>query len=208
MRKLLTNKWLLRGFALFLLLALAVLGGVKAPAGLAQSSGESNADLRLEQADGSGVLSLAEGSLREAELAAMPEVYDSPLTIPAADFRDDGYDPEGMTFWFGLGRVEGDSAHASGCVMAPAYLPDGASIFQMWSTMRDNTAPADMWANLYRVSNITGLSEIMASINTTGINQPTIVQPYDLSITNPIVDYPSYNYFVGACLFHEDIELY
>ena len=185
-----TLKWFLRGLAVTLLLLLVSLAAIKVPGVLAQP-----AELQPEAA-------VAEGSIQE---------YVSPLVIPAADFRNDGYDQDAFMFWFGWGGaggfIEGDNTAGSACVMAPAYLPSGASVFQFWVSVVDNDATYDMYIDLYRVHHYPdGVVDLMGSISTSGAS-PNIQSLGDNSIANPVISY-EYAYYVTTCLQNSNTELW
>ena len=132
--------------------------------------------------------------------------YSSPLVIPAAAFSSDGYDPDSFFMWFDGGYIRGTSAHY-GCVKAPAYLPNGATVTAVYASVYDNDGTYDIGIDLRRVSNATGVMEKMASLSSTGTSSAirTIVDP---SIDHPLIDYPMYSYYVTTCLESSNIRLY
>lgn len=130
--------------------------------------------------------------------------YTSPLVIPAADFRSDGLAPSGYVFWFDLGRMEGSTGD---CVMAPAYVPNGVTVFQFWASVYDNDAANNITVRLRRLNNYTGVMNEMAAVSTAG--QSTSIQSLgDSIITDPIVLYPDYSYYVTACLSTANLRIY
>ena len=90
--------------------------------------------------------------------------------------------------------------------MAPAYLPNGATITAMCASVYDNTT-SDVWVDLRRVDNFSGGTVWMATVNTTG-DSTSIQALCDTSIHDPLVVYPGYAYYVTSCLFSSDIRLY
>lgn len=132
-----------------------------------------------------------------------PAVYDSPLVIPAADFRSDGLNPDGYYFLFSRGSIEGDTAFP--CMMAPAYLPEGAEVFEMWASVIDNAAN-NITVILRRVDNYNGNMDIMASTSSSGTST-SITSISDLTIDFPLVEYPTYSYYVTTCV-PDTVELY
>jgi len=64
----------------------------------------------------------------------------SPLIIPGADFRSDGFDPPSMWFSFWGGYLQGGNINT--CMMAPAYLPNGATVYDIYASVVDNDASA------------------------------------------------------------------
>ena len=92
------------------------------------------------------------------------------------------------------------------CVKAPVYLPNGAELIDMWTSVYDNNASASMWTRLYRVDNYTGVVDEMAYVATSGASG-VIQTPSDL-IDYPKVLYPHFSYYVGTCLESSDTRLY
>jgi hypothetical protein len=130
----------------------------------------------------------------------------SPLVISAADFRSDGTKPDSYWFSFGGGYMEGNS-QTYGCVMAPAYLPHGATINSMWVSVKDNSTTYDASFNLWRVSSGSGSTDTLATASTAG-NDPAMQFPSDTTINFPDVNYPLYAYYVTTCLQDANIDLY
>jgi hypothetical protein len=120
------------------------------------------------------------------------------LVIPSADFRSDGYVPQGPFFSFYGGYWVGYSS--STCLMAPLYPPNGTEIYQLWSTIYDNDPTYQIWMSLFRVDNYGGIVDIMASIAS---GEPYAhdgwTQIYDTSVDFPIVVLPQYSYYLGMC---------
>jgi hypothetical protein len=133
-------------------------------------------------------------------------VYGSPLVIPAADFREDGFHPGTAWYQFGSGYWQG-TASAYGCLMAPAYLPAGATVATFWASLVDNATAAYVNVSLHRVDNYSGAHVTMASISTSGVTS-TIQNLFDLSIVSPTVYYPTYSYYVTTCLPSANTRLY
>ena len=141
-----------------------------------------------------------------AGLAAPSKYTTTPLVIPAAAFHSDGTAPANMFFSFVGGYLRGGSGV---CVTAPAYLPKGAYIREIWASVFDNDASNGLYINLYRVDNYDGSVDVMAEMSTTGAYaSPTIVSLYDYPVDNPRVAYPNFSYYVGTCLPSSFIRLY
>lgn len=133
--------------------------------------------------------------------------YTSPLVISAADFSSDGYVPEGFFFSFVSGALNGENIPGT-CLMAPAYLPNGATVTDMFITAYDNNASYNVPVSLWRVDNYAGTSaQTMASVVTSGAST-ALQTPGTATITYPDVSYPSYSYFVTTCLSYSEIRLY
>lgn len=138
-------------------------------------------------------------SMDEAQsIEGSSEDYVSPLIVPAADFRDDGYNPIGSMFFSFLGgSLTNDSNGTSSCVMAPAYLPHGSTVYEMWTSYKDYDPDSDAWLNLYRLDHYSGVVDIMASVATSG-SSGAMINPVDFTI-----DFPStawdWAYYLGGC---------
>jgi hypothetical protein len=134
-------------------------------------------------------------------------VYGSPLVIPAADFRSDGLDPDSSFFFFSGGYLYGE--HSDTCLMAPVYLPDGATIEEVYASVYDNDSNSgvNLWLKLYRVNNYSGSSNILAAMETA--SESTNLQVIaDTSINYPTIVHPDYSYYLGVCLESANIRLY
>jgi hypothetical protein len=131
----------------------------------------------------------------------------SPLVIPAADFRSDGFDPDSPFFSFYGGYQAGGNINT--CLMAPAYLPNGATVYDIYASIVDNDAAANIWINLFRVDNYDGSVDVMAQMWTEdAYASSSIISLEDYPIDNPLVEYPTYSYYVGGCMTSSSINLY
>lgn len=128
------------------------------------------------------------------------------LVIPAAAFSSDGYDANSFFFTFSGGYIRGTDAH-DGCVKAPVYLPKWARVYEAWASVYDNDSTYNLSADVRRVDNFTGAAAVMANMVTSGASS-YIQTPYDFSITNPLILYPDYSYYVTTCLLSSNIRLY
>lgn len=131
----------------------------------------------------------------------------SPLVIPAAEFRSDGHDPDGVFFTFDSGYFRGEGNNS--CLMAPVNLPQFAAIDIVYASVYDNDSDSgvNVWVQLYRVNNYSGVVDLMASMETT--TESTAIQVLsDASVSEPNVSYPYYSYYVGACLESTATRLY
>ncbi len=132
----------------------------------------------------------------------------SPLVIPAAAFASDGFQPDSLFFPFGGGYFQGDSANY-GCVVAPAYLPQGATVTDMFASVYDNDPARGISVALRRLDNFNGSTNTLATASTTGAGTFAGVQVVnDASIDNPLVVQPDYTYYVTTCLGSSSIRLY
>jgi hypothetical protein len=144
---------------------------------------------------------------REAALRQeASQQYVSPLVIPAADFTDDGADPDSLFFPFGGGYFQGDSANY-GCLVAPVYLPNGATVTDIFATVYDNDATYNLSMNLRRVDNFNGGAITMAAMTTAGTFAGVQVVSESM-ITEPLVLYPDFSYYITTCLLSGNIRLY
>jgi hypothetical protein len=137
-----------------------------------------------------------------------PGVYMSPLVIPAADFRNNGPATGGYFFSFeGGGYVR--STGGIVCMMAPAYLPQNATVYQMWATFYDNGGATRPWVNLYRVNNFdaTLASQGMGTLLTTSTSA-SLQNLVQTSISYPVVIFPDYSYYLGGCLYDSQQRIY
>lgn len=134
---------------------------------------------------------------------AVPQGFDglSPLVIPAAAFSPRTW---GETFSF-LGYTRG----GYGCVMAPAYLPDGATVEDVYASVYDNDGGGSVRIRMHRADNFDGTTDQMAYLATTGPGPVAAIQVVnDDTINEPEVSYPLYSYYVTTCLDSNDIRLY
>jgi len=130
--------------------------------------------------------------------------YGSPLVIPAAAFapRRTG---EIYNFLYDGGYTQG----GWGCVMAPAYLPDGATVEDVYATVYDNDSVGYVRIYVYRVDNFDGTTDSMAGITTNPAGaSPDIQRLGDSTIQEPDVVYPDYSYYVLTCLDSVETRLY
>ena len=140
--------------------------------------------------------------------------YSSPLLIPAADFTSHGENVEDYFFssqvsgFFGYIRQDGTG---SVCLQAPAYLPAGATVTSVYGYLYDNHSSGDASVNLYRVRNLTGAEDTMASVSTTGFANSTSIRYLgDITVDEPAVS-DLYSYYVFTCFPSDggiDLRLY
>ena len=137
-----------------------------------------------------------------------PGAANSVHVVPAAAFAGDGFKgADSYTFWFFDGAMFGNDAATTGCIRAQAYLPDGGEVYQFWASVIDNNPGSIVWADFWRVSRLTGVAQKMARAETTSDN--SLIQGIsDLTIAYPVVDYPTYSYYVTTCLDNSNERLY
>lgn len=119
-------------------------------------------------------------------------------SIPAAAFSGDGVAEDTYLFWFIGGYVGGTADY--GCIKAPAYLPNGATVTSVWATVRDNNVSTNIWEfRLWRVNRLTGIVDIMAELTTSGAST-SIQQISDTSVLDAVINNYLYFYYVSLCL--------
>jgi hypothetical protein len=234
-----TWKWFVRGFGLTILVVLAAVAVLRPPLGLAQEGQGNLAFGRPAGAEGEvgsrgageavqRVVPLADDSApvsnfdagktesgltrlsskEAAKLEAQLQMQSSPLVIPAADFRDDGFAPSSQFFSFAGGYQQGTVADY-GCIMAPAYLPNGIHLDELFASVYDDTDVRDITINFWRVNNFDGAVDLMAEASTAGMPASEgIIVLSDLSIDFPNTLYPDYSYYVTTCARAPEIRLY
>ena len=131
----------------------------------------------------------------------------SPLVIPAAAFSDDGFWPDSFFFTFGGGYVMGDDGANYGCLKAPAYLPNGVTVTDIYATVYDNDATYEAYVDLWRVDNFSGGTDLMAEPSSSG-TFGDIQVILDSTIDVPLIVYPAYSYYVTTCLQASQTALY
>lgn len=124
----------------------------------------------------------------------------SPLIIPAADFRNDGIYPlNDYYFIFSQGILWGNDTTHYGCQQAPAYLPNRANIYQFFVSVVDNDPTYDLFVRLWTAGNYNNNVADTISVVTTSGAAPGVQAPGDF-VSNGMVVYPDYNYYVTVCL--------
>jgi hypothetical protein len=129
--------------------------------------------------------------------------YESPYVIEGADLRHDGGGTPDYFFDFSGGYMRG---YGSECFMAPAYLPDGATVTWFYASLYDNSA-SNIDVELRRVDRLTGSTNILADLSTSGTST-AIQNLYTGTISYATVDYPNYAYYITTCLFDSSSRLY
>lgn len=129
--------------------------------------------------------------------------------IPAAAFSSDGFSPtEYFTSFYG-GYITGvGDGSPSGCVKAPVYLRDGTMLSHLYSSLVDNDADDILGLTFYKVNNYSGVTTVLASVSTSGYaTSDAIITPY-ADITDQVVDYPNYSYYVTSCIQSSAMRIY
>ena len=134
----------------------------------------------------------------------LARTYGSPLVIPAADFREDGGTTHEYYFTFSGGYFRGTGTYD--CFMAPAHLPDGATVAWFYASFYKN-AGGNVYVNLRRVNRSTGGTNLMAQV-LFDTNSGNIQSEVDGSIDYATVDYPTYAYYVHTCFTETAHRLY
>lgn len=204
---------------LFLLVLALLLVSLAPTTGLAQGQG-AGAALGLlppmAMAGGDKTPNGSQGSLIEAremgpggapgfDLTGQP--FLAPLVIPAAEFRNDGQAPNGYYFPPLIGYIRPQLGTLLLYLMAPAYLPQSATVTQLSVTFYDNGGTSRPWLKLYRVDKDFGIVDEMAMV-TTSATSSNVQHISDLTINHPLVVYPNFSYYVGAQLHDSSQRLY
>jgi hypothetical protein len=129
----------------------------------------------------------------------------SPIVIPAAAFTNTGTDPDGFWFNGSGGYVDGwDSA----CLKTAVYLPNGATVDSVWATVYDNDAVDNVVIYLRRVYYLNPATvDTMATVSTAGTN-PNVYTDSDSGVSNPLIVYPDYSYYLYSCLDSTSTRIY
>jgi hypothetical protein len=131
----------------------------------------------------------------------------SPLVIPAAAFSTNGNYDDTYFFHPFEGSMRGKSS-TDGCVQAPAYLPRGAEVFQIYASILDEDAGSDVYVSLMRSDNYAYHdADLMANMHSNG-SSGTIQAVFDETVAHPSISLPRYHYFVTMCLPSADTKLY
>jgi hypothetical protein len=131
----------------------------------------------------------------------------SPLVVPAAAFATNGnYD--GTYFFHPFeGHMRGTAA-TDGCVQAPVYLPRGAEVFQIYASILDEDAGADVYLSLMRSDNFAYHdADTMAAAHSNG-SSSVIQSIFDETVQYAGIEHPRYHYWVALCLPSADTKLY
>lgn len=104
------------------------------------------------------------------------------------------------------GYVCGRMGASSEWAVAPAYLPKGAKIQNFLAYLYDNDRNSNITLSMRRVRNLTGVSDPVASVASTGAST-TIQTPGNNAITNGEVD-DIYSYWVRCRLYSEETRVY
>jgi len=129
------------------------------------------------------------------------------LVIPSAEFRHDGNLPDKGFFSFWGGYWRGEASPNIPCFMAPVYLPRIADVYEVWATVYDNDASLNIWLNLYRVDNYTGVVTSLAELTSSGAST-SLESIYDITISQGLISYPQYSYYLGTCMASPSLRLY
>jgi hypothetical protein len=208
-----TRKWFWIGFVITSILAFAALAVLQLPGGRAQDSEQPEPVSNREALEASANPDTLMGADALAAIESASAEYSSPLVIPSADFVSDGVVPDGFRFFAtnatgGGGYIEGRSS-PDACLIAPAYLPNAATVTNMTSTIFDANTNERIIVTLYRANKNSGAASVMASTSTTNSFTSTSLQDIGTtSITNPVVDNTTYIYYTTTCLPVSTIRLY
>jgi hypothetical protein len=141
---------------------------------------------------------LLTSALGSAEDPAATKAYFAPMVIPAAAFVNDGQNPDG--FDFRTGGIEGLGMSTE--MVAPVYLPNGATVRGFRAYIFDNTNSCglnreDVDIFLVRTSLVTGTSQTVAITASDGASGFVDYEPtHTLNSSSATVNNTSYQYWV------------
>jgi len=94
-----------------------------------------------------------------------------------------------------------------GCLKAPAYLPSGVTVTDIFATVYDNDVTFQSIVHLRRTDNFDGTTDLMATAMSAGTSTALQVLS-DSTIDFPNIVYPDYSYYVTTCVESSNIRLY
>lgn len=124
--------------------------------------------------------------------------YQSPLVIPAAAFVNDGVDPDGATLQ--NGAIVGTGVKVN--MVAPVYLPDGATVDLFRAYIYDNddvcdTNGEDVDLFLVRTSLVDGTEQTVAIAASDGMSSfVQLVPTHTLYESYATINNTSYQYWI------------
>ncbi|MBN1669148.1 MAG: hypothetical protein JW862_18785 [Anaerolineales bacterium] len=193
------STWFLAGFGLTFATVLLVLVAIRVPGGLAAETGQGpdNPNWIANRTSQTGAASNPAPGL--ANRATSPS--GTPLVVPAAEFGSNGFFPESVQFVFTTGTWQGTDSVGDGCLMAPAYLPNGVTVTGLQVTFVDDDATNSIVFDLYRINSGSGLVEKMATLDSSAFPaSPDFVVHATTTISSPVISYPNYAYYLSTCL--------
>jgi hypothetical protein len=210
-----TRKWFLAGFAITAILAMVFLGIHQAPTGKAQDNppGGSSPNRLALQAELEAFPPTITGVEAEQVIASAVADYGPPLVIPAADFVSDGFSPANFRFVVEDASDRGGYVTSNNdpnvCVMAPVYLPNGATMTSFTATVVDKATNARIIVRLYRTNKTTGNPTTLALVSTGLSSSSNSLQDITTTdVSGATINNLDYFYYVTTCLENANIQLY
>ena len=171
----------------------AVMLGGGAAAQVEPDGVQDNREIASSETGGNDVVYSSADELLAAVTNDLDELF-SPYIVPAAAFEADSQTSD-YFFSFGSGRIAGS---ATGCFMAPVFLPDGSTVNNLFGFLFDNDG-SNTTLNLWRKANLdTTGAQLMATVSSTGAST-SIQIPGDLTVDNPVINNSSYSYYLTTC---------
>lgn len=144
----------------------------------------------------------AEADVAEPQAAAGGPYY---AVVPAAAFSSDGSIPDGFLYNFGNGYLCG-LADSGVCLAAPVTLTPGTTVNAFEVTFNDQNATLSEYFELSRVSLLTGVRTVMASVATPAGTTAGVTVATDSTISYGDVT-NEYAYQITTCV-RSDIYVY
>lgn len=132
------------------------------------------------------------------------------VSVPTSAFRSRGVTPTGAIYSFLKSNWSGAADGGMGCIMAPVYLPNGATVTKLYAYYIDNDAGLESNIVLRRSLNLldgSGSATSLASVITSG-SSTDWQELVETSIENAVVDNLRYDYSLTTCLESVDISFY
>jgi len=134
--------------------------------------------------------------------------YGNPLTVPAADFRPQSLGSSSVRFSYVEGYLYGSNYDSYRWVNAPVHLPENATVTSVLAIVMDDdpgdgtpeacaASISDVYVSLKRVYR-DGTSDTMFSASSSGAESYPRVLGIGETITEPVVSYPNYTYYLTA----------
>lgn len=148
--------------------------------------------------------------------AASAEAYGNPLTITAAAFRSDGYNPGELRRRMPDDAIRGND-NENAFAVAPVYLPHGATVASVGIAVYDgfggtsgacgDVTQRDVSVYLLRVDNYSGELTQMSYFTTSGMSGDRQFM-LDTDVEYPGIAYPGYSYYAVAKICSSAQEFY
>lgn len=139
--------------------------------------------------------------------------FDAPRVIPAAAFRAKDWNAID-SYFISEGFVAGRDGVPTGCVTAPVYLPEGATIIQAFAYLYDNSTTYKVILDFKRtritvdkLGNYTVTHKTLYTFETSKQSLEIVTDGGTLP-EEVVVAYPSDQFYLETCLGDEDTRVY